>query len=159
MFAVLRGELIIREECNGVAWNFPVKLDARRKRMDRHIGIIPELYRQDITCEMPGRRRDECGNTQLGPGRSEPFQHFLPPPPAAHRRASAQHQPLELVLFRTLGQTCDDLVVCAQLTLTRAQLKRATSMLRIIFGTGGSAAASKATNSDDSRQARAAATV
>ena len=34
MLVVLRGELIIREECNRVAWTFLIELDARRKGMD-----------------------------------------------------------------------------------------------------------------------------
>jgi hypothetical protein len=34
MFVVLRGELIFREQCNGVAWTFLIELDARRKGMD-----------------------------------------------------------------------------------------------------------------------------
>ena len=31
---ILRGELVVREECNRVTWTFLIKLDARRKHMD-----------------------------------------------------------------------------------------------------------------------------
>src|ERR1700730_10444324 len=76
---VLRGELVVCEECNRVTWTFPIKLDTRRKSMDRHIGIIPKLHRQDVPCEMPGGRRDQCSSAPRGPRRSESFQHFLVP--------------------------------------------------------------------------------
>ena len=76
---VLRGELVVRENCNRVAWTFLIKLDARRKGMDRYIGVIPKLYRQDITCEMPGGRRDQSGSALRGSRGSETFQHFLAP--------------------------------------------------------------------------------
>ena len=31
---VLRGELVVCEECNGVTWTFRIKLDTRRKGID-----------------------------------------------------------------------------------------------------------------------------
>jgi hypothetical protein len=61
ILVILRRELVICEQCNRVAWIFLVKLDARREAIDRYIGIIPELYRENVTCEMPGGRRDQCG--------------------------------------------------------------------------------------------------
>ena len=80
---VLRGELVVREECNRVASTFLVKLDTRRKNMGRYIGIIPELHRQHVAREMPGWRRDKCSSAKRGPGRSESVQHFPSPPPVA----------------------------------------------------------------------------
>src|SRR5882724_8928536 len=59
---VLRGELVICEKCNRVAWMFLIKLDPRRKGMERYIGIIPKLHCQDVTRKMPGRRRDQCSS-------------------------------------------------------------------------------------------------
>jgi hypothetical protein len=75
ILVVLRGELVVGEERNGVSWAFLVKLDSRRKGMDRYIGIIPELHRQNVASEMPGGRRDQRSSAQGGPGRSESFQH------------------------------------------------------------------------------------
>jgi hypothetical protein len=60
MLVVLRGELIIREECDRVTRAFLIKLDTVWEDMDRYIGIIPKFHRQDVTCEMPGGRRDQC---------------------------------------------------------------------------------------------------
>jgi hypothetical protein len=60
MLIVLGGELVICEECNRVTWTFLIKLDARRKDMDRYVRIIPKFHRQNVTREMPGRRRDQC---------------------------------------------------------------------------------------------------
>ena len=54
IFIILRGELVVCEECHRVPWTFRIKLDAGWKDMDRRIGIIPELYRENVTCEMPG---------------------------------------------------------------------------------------------------------
>jgi hypothetical protein len=85
MLIVLRGELVVCEERNGVTGTFFVKLDTGWKDMDRYIGIIPELHGQHVTCEMPGGWRDQCGSAQTGPRRSEPFQHFSSPPPAAYQ--------------------------------------------------------------------------
>jgi hypothetical protein len=85
ILVVLRGELIVCEECNRVAWTLLIKLDARREGMDRYIGIIPELYRENVTCEMPRGRRNQCGSAQRGPRRSESFQHFSSPPPVAYK--------------------------------------------------------------------------
>jgi hypothetical protein len=34
VLVVLRGELVVCEECDRVAWTFLVKLDTRRERMD-----------------------------------------------------------------------------------------------------------------------------
>src|SRR3981189_683597 len=117
IFIVLRRELVVSEERDGVTWTFPVKLDTGWKDMDRYIGIVPEFHRQDITCEMPGRRRDQCGSTQRGSRRSESFQHFCPHRQRRIRRASLQHEMLTMVLFPTLGRTCDRLVVRAHATL------------------------------------------
>ena len=79
MLIVLRGELVVCEECNRVTWTFLIKLDTRRKDMDRYIGIIPKLHRQHVTCEVPRWRRDNCSNAKRGPRRSETLQHFLVP--------------------------------------------------------------------------------
>jgi len=73
---VLRGELVVREECNRMTWTFLIKLDTRRKDMDRYVGIIPKFHRQDVTREMPGWRRDQCSNAEGGPRSSESFEHF-----------------------------------------------------------------------------------
>jgi hypothetical protein len=73
ILVVLRGELIICEECNRVTGALLIELDARRKAMDRHIGIIPKFHRQDITREMPRWRRDQCGSAQRRPRGGESF--------------------------------------------------------------------------------------
>jgi hypothetical protein len=62
-----------------VAWTSLIKLDARRKGIDGQIGIIPKLHRQNVTCEMPGWRRDQRSSAQWRPRRSESFEHFLVP--------------------------------------------------------------------------------
>jgi hypothetical protein len=85
MLIVLRGELIVCKECNGVAWTFLIKLHTRRKNLDRYIRIIPKLHRQDVTREMPRWRRDQCSNAEGGPRGSESFEHFLIPPPVAYQ--------------------------------------------------------------------------
>src|SRR6266851_8759224 len=85
IFIVLRGELVVREECNRMTWTFLVKLDAGWEDMNRYIGIIPELYRQNVACEMPGWRRHQCSSAQRGSRGSESFQHFSSPPPVAYR--------------------------------------------------------------------------
>jgi hypothetical protein len=79
MLVVLRGELVIREERNRVAWTFFIKLDTRRKGLDRYIGIIPELHRENVACEMPGGRRDQCSSAHRGPRGGESFKHYLVP--------------------------------------------------------------------------------
>src|SRR5882757_9418856 len=125
---VLRRELVVSEERDGVTWTFPVKLDTGWKDMDRYIGIVPEFHRQDIAREMPGRRRDQGGNAQRGSRRSESLQHLSSPPPVTYRRTVFQHDMLVLVSFPTLGQTCDGLVVCARPALMRAERDRAPSI-------------------------------
>src|SRR5260370_20691569 len=82
---VLRGELVVCEERNRMAWTFPIKLDTRRKDMDRYIGIIPEFHRPNVTCEMPGWRRDPGNSAQRGPRRGESFQHLLSLPPVSYQ--------------------------------------------------------------------------
>jgi hypothetical protein len=82
---ILRGELVVCEECNRVTWTFLIKLDTGWKDMDRYIGIIPKLHRQDVPREMPGGRRDQCSSAQRGPRRSESFQHFSSPLPVVHQ--------------------------------------------------------------------------
>jgi hypothetical protein len=57
---------------------------------------------------MPGWRGDQCSSAKRGPGRSESVQHFPSPRPVAY-----QPRMLASVLFPTLGQGCDGLVVCA----------------------------------------------
>ena len=79
MLIVLRSELVVGEECNRVAWTFLIKLDARRKGMDRNIGIIPKLHRQNVTREVPRWRRDKGSSAHGGPRSSESFQHFVVP--------------------------------------------------------------------------------
>ncbi len=79
MLIVLRSELVVGEECNRVAWTFLIKLDARRKGMDRNIGIIPKLHRQNVTREVPRWRRHQCSSALRGPRGSESFQHLLVP--------------------------------------------------------------------------------
>src|SRR5450631_4034807 len=81
---VLRGELVVRKERNRVTWTFFIKLDTRRKGMS-YIGIIPKFHRQDVTCEMPRGRRDQCSSAQRGPRHGESFQHFSSPPPVPYQ--------------------------------------------------------------------------
>src|SRR5260221_4797317 len=81
ILVVLRGELVVGEECNRVAWTFLIKLDTRWKGMDRYIGIISKLHSQNYTRGMPGWRRHQCSSAQRGPRGSETFEHF--PRPAA----------------------------------------------------------------------------
>ena len=64
IFVVLRGELIIREERDGVSGAIGLELNARGKSVDRHIGIIPELDGQNVTREIPWRWRDQCCGPQ-----------------------------------------------------------------------------------------------
>src|SRR5882672_11166991 len=85
MLIVLRGELIVCKECNGVAWTFLIKLYTPRKDLDRYIRIIPKLHRQHVACEMPGWQWDQCSNAEGRPRRSETFQHFSIPPPVRYR--------------------------------------------------------------------------
>src|SRR6266700_485191 len=110
---VLRRELVVCEERDRVTWTFLIRLHTRRKDLDRYIGIIPKFHRQDITCEMPGRRRDQCSSAQRGPRRSGSFEHFPVPPPVAYQPALFQHETLALLSLPTLGQTCADLASCA----------------------------------------------
>jgi hypothetical protein len=54
MLIVLRGELIVREDCNRMASTFLIELHTRRKDLDRYIGIIPEFHREHVSREVPG---------------------------------------------------------------------------------------------------------
>jgi hypothetical protein len=76
-------------------------------------------------------------------------------------RALFRHAMVAFVLFPTLGQTCEDLVVCAHPTSIRNRLDRAPSpicsMLRSpLLGRGETTTGSKATNAGVPLQARAA---
>ena len=55
MLIVLRGELVVCEECNRVTWTFLIKLDTRRKDMGRYVGVIPEEI-ENRECPLPHRK-------------------------------------------------------------------------------------------------------
>src|ERR1700744_6578163 len=96
-------------------------------------------------------------------GAVNPLSISSSPPPVVYQpRALFCHEILASVLFPTLGQTCEDLVVCAHPTSIQNRLNRAPSpicsMLHSPFlGRGGTTAGSKATNAGVPLQARASA--
>jgi hypothetical protein len=60
----LRGELIVRKKCTSVAWAFLIKLDTRRKGMDRYIWIVPKTQ--------PPERRLRNARAAAGPMQRRP---------------------------------------------------------------------------------------
>src|SRR5882672_9153237 len=139
MLVVLRGELVVREECNRMTWTFLIKLDTRRKDIDDTSGSFQNSTARTSPAKCQGGDGTSAAAPRGDRGAVNPFSISRPHHQWRISRALFQHEMLALVLFPTLGQTCDDLVVCAHPTLIRSRLNRATSpicsMLRPHFGT------------------------
>jgi hypothetical protein len=76
IFIAACGELAIDKERDGAPPAAGVQLNASRKRVGRHIRVVPELHGQNVTCVMPWRRRRQCRCAQWGPRDRKALEHL-----------------------------------------------------------------------------------